>query len=111
MKQADIKIGNYYVVVNNISHALINDHLQHGYADKWDFLAALKNILNLWQGRSGECVAERHGFLTLRFHDTPGGKPDEAKIPFYLLQPTAPPPPPEPVDEFQQEIDRAFGFD
>jgi hypothetical protein len=111
MTEKDIKIGGYYVVVNNVTQRLIDEHMMHGYADKWDFLKALRSILELWKGRVGECVEERYGFLCLRFHDTPGGKPDEAKIPIYLLEPTEAPPEEEREVEFTKELDEAFGFD
>ena len=62
----------------------------------------------------GESVGERNGFLRLRFHDTPGGLPDEAWIPRYLLlKADMPGHLVETVerDETEEELDRIFGFD
>lgn len=105
----------FYLVKDTLAGAPLSDHLLHGYADRWDFRKALKNIIVRWGGRIGECVGERHGFLLLRFHDTPGGQPDEEWLPRFMLQPTEMPDyvreaEREP-DPFELELDEAFGFD
>ena len=108
-------MSSYYTVVKDIDGAPLRDHLMHGYETEYDFRHALWAIVDLWKGRVGECIDERHGFLLLRFHDTPGSKPDEAWIPEYLLRP-ADAPECEPFDEgssdgFGPELDMALGFD
>jgi hypothetical protein len=112
----DTCIGRYYTVVTTIGNALLRDHLRHGYEFEEDFRHALRNLVNRWRGRVGECVEERNGFRRLRFHDTPGGRPDEEWLPAYLLQEVTDPPytakpAATPQDELEQELDRAFGFD
>ena len=106
----------FYIVLSDISDALLDEHLLHGWESRWDFYYALRRLVNLWKGRVGECIGERHGFLHLRFHDTPGGRPDEAWVPRYLLQ-SAPMPDylsdtdsDDPTPE-EIELDEAFGFD
>ena len=105
----------FYLVKDTLVGAPLSDHLLHGYADRLDFRKALKNIIVRWGGRIGERVGERHGFLLLRFHDTPGGQPDEEWLPRFLLQQTEMPDyvreaEREP-DPFELELDEAFGFD
>lgn len=109
-------IGRYYTVVTTLRNAPLHEHLQHGYEFEDDFRQALRQLINRWRGRVGECIGEHNGFLHLRFHDTPGGRPDEARLPLYLIQETTPPPyalhrddpPPDPME---RELDDAFGFD
>ena len=105
--------GLSFVVSDGIAGAPLSDFLMHGYESRQDFRDALRALVGLWKGRTGECVAERNGFLLLRFHDTPGGRPDEAWIPLYLLRQI------DGVcragddgerDETEAEIDAAFGF-
>ena len=105
----------FYRVASDLRNAPVNDHLMHGYESKWVFYKALRSLVCKWQGRVGECIGERHGFLRLRFHDTPGGKPDEEWLPEYLLSPAAVP---EYMSELSEssnsteaELDRIFGFD
>ena len=114
-KKSDQKTDErrFYLVTGRIDKAPLRDHLWHGYEEKADFRNALRELAERWRGRVGECVAERNGFLRLRFHDTPGGLPDEDWLPPYLLEP-APMPDylniPEP-DPLERELDEAFGFD
>lgn len=75
-----------YLVMSDMSQAPLSDHLMHGYESRRDFCSALRKLIDRWHGRVGERIDERHGFLLLRFHDTPGGKPEEAWLPTYLLQ-------------------------
>lgn len=107
-------IKQFFVVLPDIGRAPVRDHLLHGYETRRDFEDALWRLVNLWKGRVGECVEERHGFLRLRFHDTPGGKPDEEWLPMYLLDPAEMPEymksGGEPSDE-EKALDEAFGFD
>lgn len=107
--------GKFYLVTTRISGIPLSEHLEHGYEDKWDFLHAVQALASRWKGRIGECVGERHDFYLLRFHDTPGGKPDEEWIPKYILQPVdrsecAGAGAVSPSEE-QRELDDAFSFD
>lgn len=106
----------FYRVTGSIDKAPLRDHLWHGYEEKADFRHALRQLAERWRGRVGEAVAERNGFLRLRFHDTPGGLPDEDWLPPYLLEPS---PVPDYIleaernrpDPIERELDEAFGFD
>ena len=107
-------IGNYYTITTTLRNVPLREHLQHGYEYEDDFRRALRSLIDRWRGRVGECVGERNGFLLLRFHDTPGGIPDEARLPAYLLQECDAPAyarNSEEEDERMREIDEAFGFD
>lgn len=103
----------FYLVASNLRDAPIRNYMFHGYNNEDDFYDALHRLIDRWRGRIGESIGERHGFLLLRFHDTPGGKPDEAWLPRYLLKQTAMPEylREEQKDEAEIELDRAFGFD
>lgn len=109
------KTTGFFLVASDLRNAPISDHLEHGYEDKYDFADALRTITRPFGGRVGECIDERHGFLRLRFHDTPGGKPDEKWVPRYLLTEATRPDYmdalEEEPDEIERELDRAFGFD
>ena len=107
----------FYLVASKVDNALLQEHLWYGYESRQDFHDALYDIVTLWKDRIGECIDERHkgDFLRLRFHDTPGGKPDEAWLPRLILQPV---PIPDYVkemeaekDPFERDLDEAFGFD
>lgn len=106
----------FYTITSDMSRAPLRDHLMHGYETRRDFETALRELARRWQGRVGESVAERNGFHRLRFHDTPGGLPDEAWIPRYLLEQVPMPGylieqennKPDPIEE---ELNRIFGFD
>lgn len=104
----------FYSVISDLWHTPLPDPLENGYESERDFRAALRRLVDHWHGRTGECVGERNGFLLLRFHDTPGGKPDEAWLPQFLLK-AAPVPDymtdEELVDEVTEELDRIHGFD
>ena len=108
--------GKMYVVMD-IVRAPLDDHLLHGYETRADFRRELKLLSGRWKGRVGECVGERHGFLLLRFHDTPGGKADEEWIPRYLLEPVGDPgsgdgqEAVDDKDETDVAVDTVFGFD
>lgn len=105
----------FYRVSGNTDDAPIRDHLLHGYEERRDFYLAVRRLCRLWHDRVGECIGERHGFLLLRFHDTPGGKPDEEWLPEYLLKETDMPEylkeTQEPADDLEAELDRSLGFD
>ncbi len=108
------KASGFFRVDTDLSRAPLDRHSDHGYEERRDFREALQRLVDWWGGREGERVGDRNGFLRLRFHDTPGGRPDEAWLPLYLLRPCPmpeymkPTPPPHP---FIEELDRAFGFD
>lgn len=124
-----IVTGPFYRVMKNMDRVPLRDYMDHGYESKRDFYDAVSQLMHRWRGREGECFEERawhgkegeaidqrHRALHLRFHDTPGGLPDEAWLPLYLLEPIPTPPwliPHEPTEEelLQQEIDEAMGFD
>ena len=112
MSDVKDRYGPFWLVTGSIDKAPLNDYLWHGYEEKADFRRALRRLADLWRGRVGECVAERNGFLRLRFHDTPGGLPDEEWIPRWLLEPSEMPdylnvPEPDPIE---RELDEAFGY-
>ncbi len=106
----------FYQVVNDYYYLHTADHLEHGYETERDYRHALRLLVERWRNRVGERIDERHEFLLLRFHDTPGGMPDEAWLPRLLLKSV---PVPDYMvqeeasssDEIIAEIDRAFGFD
>lgn len=100
----------YYIVSVDPRDAPLRDYLWHGYESRRDFYDSLRRLYDRWRGRIGERVGERHGFLLLRFHDTPGGVPDEDWLPRYLLEPCQPPEPDAPEHQ-DAELDAAFGFD
>lgn len=105
----------FYRVVNDIWGLRLPDPLEHGYETEQDFRQALRRLVGRWRGRVGEAVGERHGFFLLRFHDTPGGRPDEAWFPAYILQEVDAPDymsaDQDETDEITKELDRIFGFE
>lgn len=106
--------GKFFSVSVDPRDAPLRDYLWHGYESRRDFYDALRSLSNRWRNRVGECVAERNGFLRLRFHDTPGGRPDEEWLPRYLLTAAEVPDyirDSEEPDETEQALDEAFGFD
>lgn len=104
----------FYRVGSDPYDAPLNDYLHHGYEERIFFLRSVRRLCKRWGGRVGEAVGSRHGFLFLRFHDTPGGRPEEAWLPEYLLK-EAPVPDgllqEESSDSVAEELDRIFGFD
>lgn len=76
---------SFYQVKSSTDDAPLRDYLLHGYESRQEFYLAVRKIVLRWRGRIGERIDEKHGFFLLRFHDTPGGKPDEEWIPKYLL--------------------------
>lgn len=107
--------AKFYKVTADYDRAPVKEFREHGYETKWDFYLALREIGERWRDRVGECVDERNGFRRLRFHDTPGGRPDEAWIPDYLMDATEMPDwireAIKPVDPIEKALDEAFGFD
>ena len=104
----------YYRVSSDPYDAPLDDFLQHGYEERIMFFRGVLALVQRWHDRVGLCVGSRNGFFLLRFHDTPGGKPDEAWIPDYLLKPACMPEEAsvqDPDDGMTEEIDKAFGFD
>ena len=107
------KSSGYFQIAKTIDGLPLDNYLYHGYETRGDFTAALRRLLERWGGRIGRYAGGRNGFLLLRFPDTPGGVPDEAWMPIYMLTPCAVPPfaattKPDPDEE---ELDRAFRFD
>ena len=105
--------SGFFIVDGNIDRAPINRYMDYGYEHRNDFHEALSCLINLWGSRIGERVDSRHGHLLLRFHDTPGGRPDQAWVPLYLLTPCPRPPymdhsEPDPIEH---DLNAAFGFD
>lgn len=78
----------FYRVSRDPYDAPLRDFLLHGFSDRLSFLHAVRRLTERWHDRVGEKTGERNGFFLLRFHDTPGGKPDEDWIPEYLLKET-----------------------
>jgi len=90
------------------------DHLEQGYETEYEFRSAIERLVDWWHDREGECIDERSGHLRLRFHDTPGGMPDEAWMPSYILHPIDTPEymaSTDSSDEIRKELHLAFGFD
>lgn len=101
--------------MHDLSRAPLRDHLMHGYETRREFEEALRGLVRRWEGRIGESIAERNEFHRLRFHDTPGGLPDEAWLPRYLLLPAAMPDylverENHVRDELEEELDRIFAY-
>jgi hypothetical protein len=89
--------GPFFRVSGDESRVPIDDYFKHGYETQREFREAADALISRWRNREGECVEKRlyHGLnddgidenltiLRLRFHDTPGCRPDEAWIPCYL---------------------------
>lgn len=96
----EIVQGQFYCVTGDINSVPLDDYFDHGYDSRKDFLKAINELVKHWGGREGESIEEfcppkvdgqnvdqRHRMIHLRFHDTPGGCPDEAWLPYYLLSP------------------------
>lgn len=106
----------FYQVIHSHYDVRTSDHLEHGFEEERDYRKALRLLVERWRDRIGEAIEERHEFLLLRFHDTPGGMPDEAWIPRLLLNSV---PIPDYMierestssDAIEAELDEAFGFD
>lgn len=106
-------IGRHFGIVSDLYHLRFPDPREYGYEDDGDFRHAMWRLADYWRGRTGECVDERYGLLLLRFHDTPGGRPDEAWLPRFLLYETDPSVcvPPSCTTDGDVELDEAYGFD
>lgn len=120
--------GPFYRVATDLRRAPLRDYLLYGFESDREFRDALLGLLDLWGGRTGEAVSERswtgcegevidhrHRDLRLRFHDTPGGCPDEAWLPLYLLDPVDVPDcfryhVPTSDELVNREMDEALGF-
>lgn len=104
----------FYRVLPDLRKAPTADYFLHGYETEHDFHLALRRLCDLWHGRIGEAMEERNGFTRLAFHDTPGGRPDQAWLPDYLLEPSAVPDyliDTDLKDPMETELNEAFGFD
>lgn len=107
------KASGYFQVATSLSGLPLGDYLHNGYETRDEFRTALRRLLDRWAGRIGQNVGEHNKFLLLRFPDTPGGVPDEAWLPLYMLTPCPVPPIANQIqrDPDEEELDRAFGFD
>ncbi len=107
------KHSGFFLVAKGIDGAPLGDYLQHGYENRSDFRDALRKLVDWWGGRVGEHVGSRYDHLRLKFHDTPGGRADEAWLPLYLLSPCPVPDylQEEERDPIEDELDRVFSFD
>lgn len=92
--------GPFFRVSGDMNRVPLNDFFEHGYETMREFREAAEELISRWHDREGECIEKRlfHGpnsdtiddrltLLRLRFHDTPGCRPDEAWIPRYLADP------------------------
>jgi hypothetical protein len=107
------RASGYFRVADSLDGLPLADYLHHGYENREDFRDALRRLLDYWGGRIGERRDEHNKFLLLSFPDTPGGVPDQAWLPLYMLTPCEPSPyAGKPQREAaKQDLDRAFGFD
>ena len=106
-------VRKFYRVITDMYHFRCPDPQEHGFETERAFRHALHKLVDRWRNRVGECIGRKYDHLLLRFHDTPGSKPDEALLPEYLLETVedyemeeA-----EERDETEAEVDKAFGFD
>lgn len=92
--------GPFYRVSGDKKRVPLYDYFRHGYESLREFSEAIDTLISRWRNREGECIEKRlfHGsntnaiddsltILRLRFHDTPGCRPDEAWLPRYLTDP------------------------
>lgn len=90
--------GPFFRICGDRKRIPLNDYYKHGYESLREFSEATVALINRWRNREGECIEKRlfHGLdtiddsltiLRLRFHDTPGCRPDEAWIPSFLAVP------------------------
>lgn len=102
--------SRFFRVADSLRTVKLRDHLQHGYETVDEFRSALMKLVDWWGGRVGEYVDHRHEHLLLAFHDTPGGLPDKAWIPLYLLSPCARPDymDIEEISDTEKELNRIF---
>lgn len=116
-KEKKIKPGakrRFYRVVPDFTNMPTQEYHFYGYETENDFYQALLRLINRWQNRVGEAVEEKSRFLLLRFHDTPGGHPDEAWLPQFVLEPAIVPDcfqEEESPDASEKELNHAFGFE
>ena len=106
----------FYRVIHDTWNIKLPDHLENGFEDRQEFRRAVSKIIERWHDRIGEAIDERHGFLLLRFYDTPGGVLDQDWLPPYLLRPVEAPEyitsdEPSSSEELTEELYRAYGFD
>ena len=103
----------FYRVIKDLWHLRLPNPLERGFESELSMRKALRRIVDDWGGRTGEEISRKHDQVRLCFWDTPGGRPDEAWIPDYMLEPAEMPEYCKPVerDEFVEELDIALGFD
>ena len=107
------KASGYFRVAKSLDELPLSDHLHHGYETREEFRYALRRLVERWGGRIGQQRDEKNKFLLLAFPDTPGGKPDEAWLPLYMLTPCDQPSwaVKREKNPLEQELDEAYGFD
>ena len=111
-----MKERKFFRVIPHTWYLKLPDPQMNGYENETLFRQAVDKLVNLWGKRTGEAISERNGFYYIRFHDTPGGRFDEAWLPKYILEPV---PAPEyvatieenVVDDVTQQMNEAYGFD
>lgn len=91
--------GPYYRVTTDLSHAPLADYHQHGFESSKEMRESVLALAERWRGRKGECIEERlyrdrwgnpdekTRMLHLKFHDAPGGFPEDAWLPVYICTP------------------------
>lgn len=117
--------GPFFRVCGDEDRVPLGDYFKHGYETLREFREASDALVARWRNREGECIEKRlfHGsnadtiddsltILRLRFHDTPGCRPDEAWIPCYLADPI---PVPEyakwqTLTPYEQTMEELLGF-
>ncbi len=102
-----------FYLVKSVRDYRTADHLEHGYETECDYRRALRILQSRFAGRVGECVDEKHGFLRLRFTDTPDASPVYGWFPPILLAQTEPPEQDENLrtETAKSPLDEIFGFD
>ena len=58
--------GRLYTVVTDLWHMRLPDHLEHGYENRSDFFAALRELSDRWHGRVGDATASCSSGSTTR---------------------------------------------
>lgn len=85
-----------------------NSYHNYGYENPHDFLVAVTSLHARYHGYIGEAVADRHGFIQLRFDDIEAHP--KVWFPRFMLQPAPAPLPPEEEDPTEQLLNEIWGF-
>lgn len=114
MAEEKAREREFFLVTGFLNKAPLNEYLWHGYEDRTEFRKALKRTAERWKGRVGEKVGERNGFVRLRFRDAPSRLAEEGWVPLFLTEPAQMPDhvieAEQELNEFERELDDAFGF-